>query len=103
MVERLHGRLHRFRLRVSGVTPGRLIRYRHLLFHGDFAVDPEPGGTRFTAQLHFGLDLPMIGPALDAIGATLFARRLRELREHMAEEGQNLKALLESRYAAAHA
>jgi uncharacterized protein YndB with AHSA1/START domain len=93
--ERLHGRMHRFRLRATEIVPGRVIRYRDRLFGGAFLLEPVNGGTRFTAELEFGLRTPIIGQMLDRILRPALTRRLAALETHMREEGVNLKRLLE--------
>jgi hypothetical protein len=98
--EYLHGRLHRLRLRATEVTTNRLMRYRNHAFAGAFILEPADGGTRFTAELTFGLRAPVIGNVLDAIARRLLARRLAAMQVHMREEGDNLKRLLEREHAA---
>lgn len=93
--EHLHGRLHRLRLCVTQVVPGRMMRYRNHGFSGAFLLEPADGGTRFTAELIFGIRAPIIGRALDAVLRRLLARRLAAFQAHMREEGENLKRLLE--------
>ena len=93
--ERLHGRLHRLRMRATEVVPGRAIRYRGGGFRGAFLVDSEDGGSRFTAELAFGTRAPIVGDVLDAALRRAMAGRLRAFEVHMREEGENLKALLE--------
>ena len=59
-------------------------------------LEPVDEGTRFTAELEFGLWLPVVGPLLDMVLSRVLARRLAAIRVHMREEGQNLKRLLEA-------
>lgn len=93
--ERLHGRLHKLRLRATDVVPARALHYRSRGFRGAFLIEPSNGATRFTAELAFGIQAPVIGAALDAVLLRLLKRRLEALRTHMREEGGNLKRLLE--------
>lgn len=93
--EYLHGRLHRLRLRATEVTPGSVLRYRSRGLEGAFLISPEDGGTRFTASLAFGTRTPLVGSVLDAVVRRAMGRRLAALQQHMCEEGQNLKLLLE--------
>jgi hypothetical protein len=93
--EHLHGRLHKLRLQATEVAPEHLMRYRGPGFRGSFLLEPADGGTRFTAELAFGLRIPLIGRALDAVARRLMARQLAALENHKREEGENLKALLE--------
>lgn len=98
--EHLHQRLHRLRLRATEVVPGRVMRYRNHGFTGAFLVEPANGGTRFTAELAFGIPTPVIGFIMDAVLRRILARRLAALHTHMREEGRNLKHLLECEHAA---
>jgi hypothetical protein len=93
--EYLHGRLHRLRLRATQVTPGSAIRYRGRGVRGAFLVSPAGTGSRFTATLSFGTRIPLVRGVSDAVVRLLMGRRLAALQEHMREEGQDLKALLE--------
>jgi len=94
--ERLHRRLHRFRLRATEVVPDRVVRYRDHGFAGAFQLEPTNGGTCFTAELTLGIRTPVIERVLDAVARGLLARRLAALQTHMREEGENLKRILES-------
>ena len=93
--ERLHGRLHRLRLRATEVVPGEVVRYASRGFAGAFIIAPEGDGTRFTAELSFGTRTPIVGRALDAVASFVLRSRLEAFRKHMHEEGENLKRLLE--------
>ena len=93
--EHLHQRMHRLRLRATEVVPGHIMRYRNRGFRGAFLIEPTNGGTRFTAELDFGIGTPVIGALLDAVLRKLLARQLESFQTHMREEGQNLKRLLE--------
>jgi hypothetical protein len=93
--ERLHRKVHRLRLRATHVVPGRMMRYRSRVFTGAFLLEPANGGTRFTAEVAFGIPAPVIGTVIDAVLRTFMARRLAAFRAHMHEEGENLKRLLE--------
>lgn len=93
--EELHGRRHRLCLQATEVIPGRVMRYRSRGFRGAFLLEPVTGGTRFTAELDFGIRTPGIGSALDAIMRRVLAGRLAAFRTHMRQEGENLKRVLE--------
>ncbi len=80
-VEVLHGRRHRLRLTYVEVEPGRRVRYR--LFPGlggEFCVAGTDGGSTFTAVLR-----------------RVLAGRIAAIARHQAEEGLNLRALLQRR------
>jgi hypothetical protein len=94
--ERLHGSVHRLRLRATEVVPDRLMRYRNHGFTGAFLLEPTNGGTRFTAELRFGITTPVIGSLLDVLLRAVLGHRLAAFQSHMREEGENLRRLLES-------
>ncbi|HSE07228.1 MAG TPA: SRPBCC family protein [Nocardioidaceae bacterium] len=94
--ETLHGKPHRLRLRVTQVAPGRRLRYRVLPgLGGELAVDPAAGGSAFTAVIRLGVGSPMLGPLVDRAIRLTLGSRLATIERHQAEEGANLKSLLE--------
>jgi uncharacterized protein YndB with AHSA1/START domain len=97
ITERLHGKIHRLRMRVTEVEPGHWVRYRMLPgLGGRFEVQPAGSGSQFTAALEIGVRLPVVGSFIDAVLRLTIPRRLDAIRRHQAEEGANLKALLEA-------
>ena len=93
--EELHGRPHRLKLRATDVVANRLLQYSSWGLRGAFILEESDGGTRVTALVAFGVEAPLIGRIADGVLARAFATRLAAVREHMREEGQNLKRLLE--------
>lgn len=92
--EYLHGRLHSLRLKLISTEPGREIRYRiGPGIRGDFLITPTASGAQLRARVCLGWDLPVIGRLIDMVIARIFRKRLVDLRRHMQEESQNLKAL----------
>jgi hypothetical protein len=63
---------------------------------GAFEVIPKGDEVEFVAELGLGSDFPIVGPLVDAVLQALLSRRLEAMRQHMLEEGQNLKKILES-------
>lgn len=95
--ELLHGHHHRMRLRVTEVEPNVRLRYRIARgVVGAFAAEPHDGGVLFIADLRFGTRMPIFGRLIDVLLGGLFRKRIEAVRRHMAEEGRNLKRLLES-------
>ncbi len=92
-VEDLGGTRETLRLQVTAVDPGRGFTYRFrgpisiLLPGGSFVVAPDDGGSSFTATLWY-----RFGPLTRAV----FHRRVAILRQHMREEGLNLKRTIEA-------
>lgn len=94
--ERLHGKPHRLRMTVTEVEPGRWVRYRMFPgLQGTLAVRPIDGGSQFTAVIEMGLDVPVLAPLVDGLLRLVLGGRLEQIRRHQAEEGANLKGLLE--------
>jgi len=93
--ERIAGKLYRKEMRFTEILPDRRIRFvpvglllRSILPWITFEFMPQPGG-----QFQFRQSLRLrIGP----IAAWLNRRDLDAVRRHMAEEGDNLKSILET-------
>ena len=95
--EYLHGKLHLMRLRTTRMDPGRRMEYEITgLGKGAFEVISRDEGVNFAAELGLGFDIPIIGTLVDALLRALLRRRLDAIREHVREEGQNLKKIIES-------
>jgi len=95
--EYLHGRLHSMRFRMTKLIQDRRIEFA-IKGMGRGAFEAEVGGDTvgFVAELDIGSDAPLIGRLLDFIFSWFFRQRIDAMRQHMAEEGRNLKAILES-------
>lgn len=94
--ETLHGEKHNLRARVSAVSreDGLLIEYkmlgtmsRILGMWGVFQIQPNASGSVFTATIS-------VWPPMWLCNL-LFGPQLKNLAEHMTEEGENLKTILE--------
>lgn len=95
--EYLHGQLHSMRLRPMSIDPGRRIEYQIVgLGRGAFEAVPQGEEVDFIAELDLGSDAAIVGRLVDAVLRSLFNRRLEAMRQHMREEGQNLKLIIES-------
>jgi hypothetical protein len=82
-------------VRITEVEPDRFFAFaptggllRAFVPWMSFAFRPEPGGFVFNAEVH----LRGIGP----FGRRLNRREFAAVEQHMAEDGQNLKVLLET-------
>ena len=94
--EILHGKPHRLRMTLAQVDPVRRVRYRVFPgLSGEFGVSPVNGGSEFTAVIAIGVRAPIIGPIADWLLRQILGNRIDAIRRHQAEEGANLKALLE--------
>ena len=95
--EYLHGKMHTMRFRPTRVDPGKRIEYEILtLGKGVFEIIPKGKRVEFVAELALGSDAPVVNYLIDAVLHILFNRRLKAMQEHMREEGQNLKKIIES-------
>ncbi len=85
------------RLRPTRVESGKRIEYEIVgLGRGVFQAIDKGEEVEFVAELYFGSDVPLIGPLVDIVFRSLFSRRLKAMRQHMLEEGRNLKKIIES-------
>ena len=95
--EFLHGKLHSMRFRTTKVVPERRVEFViEGMGRGAFEAQADGDMVNFFAELDIGSDAPLIGRFFDFIFPWLFSQRIEDMRQHMAEEGQNLKAILES-------
>jgi hypothetical protein len=96
--EYLHGELHRLKLRITKVIPLSRVEYTAVIgMGGAFSVIPHGQGVLFTAETYLGITVPVLASVIDRLFKELFSGRLQALQQHMAEEGVNLKRLLEGR------
>lgn len=95
--EYLHGKLHSMRFRMTKVIPDKRVEFDVKgMGRGAFEAQTNGNIVRFVAELDIGSDAPIIGRLFDFIFSHFFNRRIESMRQHMAEEGRNLKAILES-------
>jgi hypothetical protein len=98
--EYLHGKLHSMRFHVTRSDRPRRLDFRIAgLGEGSFELTPEGMETIFTAELGIGSRAALVGALVDAVLRRLFAGRLTAMRQHMKEEGENLKRIIESGWA----
>lgn len=97
--EYFHGKLHKLRFRVSRVVPNSEIEYTPLsrllrIFcpRNRFTIEPRGEGCIFTAEVHL-----RIGRVAKALAKGKLEVSLSSVRQHMKEEGENLKRILEER------
>lgn len=93
--ETLHGKLYKFKLRITRLKPNERIDYQILsIGHGAFIIEPKgPDSSIFTAEIHFGSGLSLI----DDLISPFMAEQIEAIKEHMANEGKNLKRILEGK------
>ena len=94
--EYLYGKLRKLKLHITKIQPNSRIEYKTFLgTKGIFIIDQKETGTLFTAEMHMGTTIPLLCKLRDTIMKIFFSRQLEGLKQHMAEEGQNLKRILE--------
>jgi hypothetical protein len=95
--EYLHGKLHSMRFRMTKVVPEKRIEFEVVgMGRGAFEAQANIDTVRFVAELEIGSEAPIIGRLFDFFFSRLFTQRIESMRQHMAEEGYNLKVILES-------
>lgn len=94
--EYLHGKLHTMRFRITKVVPDKRVEFEVKgMGRGMFEVQVTGDIVTFVAGLDIGSDAPVIGRVFDFIFSWFFEERIESMRQHMFEEGENLKQLLE--------
>ena len=94
--EYLHGKLHKLKLRITLIKPNSRIQYKTFMgTKGIFIMEPKGTSTLFLAEMHMGSNIPVLGKIIDIIMLKFLSRQLEGLKQHMVEEGQNLKKILE--------
>jgi hypothetical protein len=95
--EYLHGKLHSMRFRMTKVVPNKRVEFEvQGMGRGAFEARANGDTVRFVAELDIGTYAPIIGRLFDFIFTWFFEQRIESMRQHMVEEGQNLKQLLEA-------
>ena len=90
--ENIKGELLKMRLRLTKVIPNKLFKFKtvgslkFLLMGGKFEIEPSKNGSIFIAALDFRMGKLLSKIAKKTVGKII---------EHMIEEGQNLKLILE--------
>ena len=94
--EYLHGKLHSLRFRMTKVIPDKRVEFViERMGRGAFEAQANGDTVTFVAELDIGSDAPIVGRFVDFIISRLFNQRIESMRQHMAEEGRNLKTILE--------
>jgi hypothetical protein len=94
--EYLHGKLHRLTFRATKVIPSRRLEYdAGFGLGGAFEVVPRGDKVLFIAEITMGSSFPVLGRLIDVFLEKLLSDNLEMIKQHMTEEGENLKRLLE--------
>ena len=68
----------------------------YLHTNGSFVFIENEDGTDVIAELRVGYNIPLIGKLIDMLSKVDISTQLKALKQHMREEGENLRNLLES-------
>jgi len=94
--EYLHGKLHKLNLHITKLKPNARIEYKTFLgSKGVFIIEPRGDNSSFTAEMYMGTNVRLLANLVDIIMKIFMSRRLQGIEQHMSEEGQNLKRILE--------
>ena len=94
--EYLHGKLHKLNLHITKLKPYSRIEYKTFLgSKGVFIIEPRGNSSLFTAEMYMGTNIRLLANLVDIIMKVFVSRRLQGIKQHMSEEGQNLKRILE--------
>jgi hypothetical protein len=94
--EYLHGKLHKLRLYLTEVIPNKEFQYRVAPgIRGGFRLSESGEGLDVEAEIRIGWKLPFFGALADRLVSSIFSHLIEDLRQHMYEEGLNLRSLLE--------
>ncbi len=94
--EYLHRELHAIRFRIVRVIPDERVEFViRGMGWGAFEAQANGAMVNFIAELEIGSKVPVFGRIIDWAFMSLFKDRIEALRQHMAEEGRNLKVILE--------
>jgi hypothetical protein len=95
--EYLHKKVMTLEFHVTKLVPYSQIEYRiPPIVKGAFAVEERGPNVLFAAEICFGTRTPLLGKLLDITLYTFIGRRLKALKQHMVEEGRNLRMILEN-------
>ena len=94
--EYLHKKVTTLEFLVTKLAPYSLIEYRiPPIVKGSFTIEESDSRVLFTAEISFGTTILLLRNPLDRVLYTFIGRRLKALKQHMIEEGRNLKRILE--------
>jgi hypothetical protein len=94
--EYLHKKVMTLEFRVTRLVPYSQIEYRiPPIVRGSFTIEERGPNVLLTAKIIFGTKIPLLGNLVDKMLYTFIGRRLKALKQHMVEEGRNLRMILE--------
>jgi len=97
----LLGKLQKAKYHITNVEPNSRIEYRMefpLSLLGDggaWIVEPRGANSLFMNDVYLGTKIPLLGNLVDKLIQIFFGRLNEAFKQHMAEEDQNLKKIME--------
>ena len=97
----LLGKLQKAKYHITNVNPNSRIEYRMefplslLGGGGAWIVEPHGANLLFMNDIYLGTKLPLLGSVMDKLIQLFFGRLNEAFKQHMAEEDQNLKKIME--------
>ena len=97
----LLGKLQKAKFHITNVVPNSKIEYRlglplSLLGGGGaFIMEPRGADSVFIQDVYLGRKTPLLGTMLDVFIKIFLGRLNEDYKRHIAEEGQNLKRIME--------
>ena len=97
----LLGKLQKAKYYITKVEPNSRIEYRMgfplslLGAGGAFIMEPQGTNSLFIQDVYMGTKIPLLGVAVDKLVQIFFGRLNEAFEQHMAEEDQNLKRIME--------
>ena len=97
----LLGKLQKAKYHITNVKLDSRIEYKAgfplSLFggRGDYIVEPRGANSLFIQDTYIGWKIPLLGSVVDKLIQALFGRLNEAFKQHIAEEDQNLKRIME--------
>jgi hypothetical protein len=97
----LLGKLQKAKYHITNVEPNSRIEYKVgfpfslLGGRGAYIVEQRGANSLFIQDLCLGTEIPLLGSLMDKLIQIFFGRLNEAFKQHMAEEDQNLKKIME--------
>jgi hypothetical protein len=97
----LLGKLQKAKYYITNVKPNSRIEYKvgfplsFLGGRGDYIVEPQGDNSLFIQDIYIGTKIPLLGSVIDKLIQLLLGRLNEAFKQHMTEEDQNLKRIME--------
>jgi len=97
----LHEHLEKMKFKITNVKPNSRIEYKIMFPYsllgvgGSLTIEPSEAGSLFTTEVRLGGKNTLLERLWDKFIQIFFGLRLEALKQHMSEEGHNLKRIME--------